>query len=554
MNNKLPFLLHLTYQYMNVCFLSFHASVVIEKKMRLIYFTKPCLKSLIFKGKYMVMACALLGVLSADGYAQSRGGGRGANVELAPAESEELSSTTTLPASVTVQNSYVVNAPSAGIVETVDLKIGSMVEKGSLIGQMDVSDERYQISLLSEQLAHINLQLAQIQSNLAVEGELKMLALKNKELAAARLSRAEQLSQKQVVSADTVESTTQALISAEQQIVSRQQAQMRLEQQSALLLSDKNRITLQINKLKSDIAEATIKAPVSGQIVRFSNSPKQFVREGDIIAEIQDMDGFEIAADIPSELIRYLNPGQSISANTPAGQKIDANLRAILPQHNQRTGTRAVRITPQSELPVSIAAEGAQLTVQIPNRTSGKVVTIPKDALLPIEGRYVVFVAEDGKAMRRNVTIGGTSSGRIIVLGGVDVGEQVVIKGNEGLSDGQALRQGGGNKPAQANKAPPKPDADAENWALSWQTRRGESTAQLVLSQTANLYNGEPIQVSREGAGVQFSGEATLPFGIVELKFDGQIDGAIMSGTVTILGLPNGNEPQLPFQGKRVKK
>ena len=55
----------------------------------------------------------------------------------------------------------------------------------------------------------------------------------------------------------------------------------------------------------------------------------------------------------------------------------------------------------------------------------------------------------------------------------------------------------------------------------------------------------------KEAGRLKFTGELTLPFGIIELKFDGEIDGAIMTGTVTLIGLPNGNEPVLDFQGKK---
>lgn len=488
----------------------------------------------------------------AEAMAQSRGGGRGANVETAPAQMEQLRSATPVAATVIALNSYKVTAPFAGIVSIADVRAGSQVKKGAVIGEIDATDEKHQLQLLNEQLNHIELQLSQIKTNLSVEKQLEAFAIENRELAARRLQRAEQLSQKQVVSADTVENATQSLISAEQQIVSREQAQMRLEQQGALLRSDKSRISLQREKLKSEIMAARMRSPIDGQIISLNSSVQYFVREGDVIAEIQDVNSFEIAADVPSELIRYLTVGQRLTAFTPTGQQIDATLRAVLPQHNQRTGTRAVRITPQTSLPVTIAADGAQLSVQVPDRSAEAVVTIPKDGLLPVDGGYVVYVAEQGKAVRRSVEIGGTSKGRVIILSGISDKEQIIVKGNEGLSDGDALRQGGGGgRPAPAAAAP-RPGADAQKWALSWQTRRGESEAELVLSKAANLYDGAPVEVIQQGDNIQFTGEATLPFGIIELKFDGMIDGGIMSGMVRIIGLPNGNEPELAFQGKRI--
>ena len=503
----------------------------------------------------LIMLVFVYAAMQQQAFAQSRGGNsRGATVELEEAQLEQVRSSTTLPASIIVQNSHIVNAPDTGLVTLSGLKIGSEIAKGSIIGKMDTDEKQHQLAIFTEQLSHIELQLSQIEINLSIEEELKTFAIRNREVAEKRLFRAEQLGQKQVVTTDMVENATQSLISAEQQIVTRTQAQMRLEQQAALLKSEQNRLSLQRSKLTSEIADATLIAPITGQIVRVNKSPTFYAREGDVIVEIQEENNFEIAVDIPSELIRFIKVGQELAATTPSGQRITAKIRTILPQHNQRTGTRAIRLMPSQKLPLSIAAEGARLTVQIPDKPSDAVVTIAKDGLLPVSGGYVVFVANQGKAERRNVEIGGTVNGRILILSGVQTGEKIVIKGNENLSDGDALKQGSGKPKTPQAKAPPKPGDDAEKWQLSWQTRRGETTAELIISEAVSLYNGAATEVVRQGDNVAFTGEATLPFGIIELKFNGQIDGAIMAGTVTLYGLPNGNTPEIPFQGKRVRK
>ncbi|NBQ84335.1 MAG: efflux transporter periplasmic adaptor subunit, partial [Alphaproteobacteria bacterium] len=53
---------------------------------------------------------------------------------------------------------------------------------------------------------------------------------------------------------------------------------------------------------------------------------------------------------------------------------------------------------------------------------------------------YIVFVIEDGKAIQRQVITGGILDGRVIIKDGVKAEEQVVIKGNELLSNGQAVQ------------------------------------------------------------------------------------------------------------------
>jgi len=432
-----------------------------------------------------------------------------------------------------------------------EIKTGSTVKAGDGLAKLDVTELSHQLELLQAQLKEANLQKTQAIASIDFEQQLEQLAQESFELAKTKQTRATQLSQKGVVSTEAAEIVASAVIAAKQQMIARRQAQMKLENQITLLDATKARLELQIAKLRADIASASVKAPVSGQLASIVRAQSSYLRQGDIIAEIQNKGSYEIAVDVPAELVKFLSEKMAIEASSPTGQKIATNLRAILPQFDQRTATRAIRLTPTQELPANMAADGIRLTVQLPDRPAEPVITIPKDALLPVDGRFVVFVENDGVAIRREVEIGGTSQGRVMVLTGITAGEMVVVKGHEGLADGDSLRSTKGAD-AQKKAAPKTPGDDAVKWALNWQTRRGEQAAELILSKAVNLYNGQPIEVVQEADRLKFTGELTLPFGIVELKFDGQIDGAIMSGTVTLIGLPNGSEPVLDFLGKRV--
>jgi hypothetical protein len=56
--------------------------------------------------------------------------------------------------------------------------------------------------------------------------------------------------------------------------------------------------------------------------------------------------------------------------------------------------------------------------------------------VLPIQGTYYVWVANDGKATRRQVELGVRTPGFVEARSGVDAGEQVVVGGQERLAEG----------------------------------------------------------------------------------------------------------------------
>jgi membrane fusion protein (multidrug efflux system) len=79
------------------------------------------------------------------------------------------------------------------------------------------------------------------------------------------------------------------------------------------------------------------------------------------------------------------------------------------------------------------------LTVAL-EKQRANVLLIPEEALVPREGRQYVFVVEDGKAMEREVTLGGRAPGLAEISGGVAAGELVITEGTQRVRSGSAVQ------------------------------------------------------------------------------------------------------------------
>ena len=90
-------------------------------------------------------------------------------------------------------------------------------------------------------------------------------------------------------------------------------------------------------------------------------------------------------------------------------------------------------------LPRSLQTENAPVTLQVPTTSPAPVVTVPKDAVIPISGGHIVFIAAEGVALQRRVKLGNAAGDAFIVLDGLQPGEQVITRGNEGLVDGRKI-------------------------------------------------------------------------------------------------------------------
>jgi multidrug efflux pump subunit AcrA (membrane-fusion protein) len=85
---------------------------------------------------------------------------------------------------------------------------------------------------------------------------------------------------------------------------------------------------------------------------------------------------------------------------------------------------------------------GMFATVNLVTNSRLDVPVINRSAMINTYGKWVVFVVPKGKtnAERREVSIGLESEDRVEITGGLVVGDNIVIAGQNFLSDGDAVR------------------------------------------------------------------------------------------------------------------
>ena len=237
------------------------------------------------------------------------------------------------------------------------------------------------------------------------------------------------------------------------------------------------------------------------------------------------------------------------------------SLRVILPEENRRTSSRFTRLSFDGDISDDIRSNGAQIDVLVPSSEVKELLVIPQDAVIPVAGGHVVFVFDQGVAKRQAVRLGAAIDERITVNSGLQEGELVITRGNEGLDDGAAVKQGkipkrdvpnqqkSLEKVEDIKEIPIELADDAKTWLLKWQTRRGEQTGKFQLSSRASLYNDKPVFVTKRDGAVYFDTELVLPFGIVTLSFELTPTSTSMNGIVILSGLPNGKEVQMDVTG-----
>jgi RND family efflux transporter MFP subunit len=365
---------------------------------------------------------------------------RSTPVEVAIAEQKMISTTSTVDGRVVVGAGVRVVAPKSGQIVFEPLKIGEMVQKGDVIARMEVTD-------LTKTLQDLRLKdkqkKRQMENNrLRIDSESRRLAIliKQADLIADRLDRIETLTQNQVTTQTSLGEANIRYFEKQQQIVQVENSISILQQDREVMAIDLETLQIEIADIQRQISEAEIVAPINGQIISLADFSIGYSRVGDTLVTLQRDDDYEIEADIPLGWMAYLRDVQTIAYENHLGVMQTARLRVELPQENPRSRTRLVRFEIPDVLDENLRAVGASLALMVPTSIPEDQITVPSDALVPLRGGYIVFVIEDGKAIQRQVITGGILDGRVIIKDGVKAAEQVVIKGNELLSNGQAVQ------------------------------------------------------------------------------------------------------------------
>jgi membrane fusion protein (multidrug efflux system) len=192
----------------------------------------------------------------------------------------------------------------------------------------------------------------------------------------------------------------------------------------------------QLDLLKVRLDRTTVRAPFSGVVGRRFVSLGDYVTTDSRLAAIQTVTPQRATFQVPERYADRLKVGQRVTFRVAAlpGKEFSGRVDFVDPIVQLPGRTILVKAdvpNPRRELQAGMFIEVRLATAVRPNA-----VIIAEDAVLPLQGANFVWVAADGKAARRQVELGVRTPGFVEARSGVEAGEQVVVGGQERLSDG----------------------------------------------------------------------------------------------------------------------
>jgi len=320
---------------------------------------------------------------------------------------------------VTAARSADLRFGSAGEVSMISPKMrnGVAIDKGEVLARLD--DVRYQLAL-----EEVKVQ---------IEGETVNIASLKRQVALRQkqLERTRKMVARNVATDANLDEVDLALTIAENQL------NMSLNRLSQLQVAKKSR--------EQDIEDTILRAPFAGTLSTVSIGLGKRASNAAAVAQLTDQNSLEVPFSVSADI--FANAAELIGQNVDVSWRTGGQDVALVPA----TITRAEAIVDKSQgggqlyavLDTSDAGTippGAFVEVRFVGKVLNAVFELPEEALV---NNAEVFVIQDGRTERREVTAEYRADGRVWVSGALKPGEQIVSSRLPGIGPGMMVRIAG---------------------------------------------------------------------------------------------------------------
>jgi RND family efflux transporter MFP subunit len=224
----------------------------------------------------------------------------------------------------------------------------------------------------------------------------------------------------------------------------------------------------EVERLEDMLAKYSIVAPFDGYVTAQRTEVGEWVMQGQAIAEVIELNRVDVEALVSEDYIHRLQIGMNADVAVPSapGRVFRGEVAFIVPQADTQSRSFPVKVRVENPIerdrpPLLMSGMFAEVTFSLGE--GGTSLLVPKDAVVLGGPSPTVYVFEPqpdersaGTVRPVSVSLGRPSGALIEVAGTLQAGQPVVVRGNERLFPGQAVRVQQ-EQPASAAELRPAP-------------------------------------------------------------------------------------------------
>ncbi len=297
----------------------------------------------------------------------------------------------------------------SGKVVSVPVDVGDTVREGQVLVQLDTTD--------------VEAQLRQAEAGLTVAQVNQQLAAITLENARVNLERVKELHNQGVVSDKDLE-----------------MAQMAFDQaNSGLADAQVKQAEASLDLIKNQLQNFTLTAPISGMVASRTIDPGEMVMPGGPVITLVDISRVVVECSVPEGEVNRIKTGEKIKIRVPAAaaEPFEGEITSIAPAADPVSKSFPVKI--QIANSEQLLKPGMFAEVELATEAFNDVLILPKEAVVDKGDMQIVYVVRDGRAYEAKVRTGASDLNSVVIVEGVQAGDQVVAVGQNTVKDQTAV-------------------------------------------------------------------------------------------------------------------
>ena len=353
-----------------------------------------------------------------------------------------------------LRSRYVISAPVAGYTPRLAWKAGDTVRAGVAVTVLEpprpvVLDARTKDSA-EARVRSAEAAYTVAQSRVATQTEQVRAARADVEYWRKQQAREEALRKSGDLPVSRVERTVADLKRAEAALAAAERGVVTAKDEVAAARAEvaSARTTLRPTAGGATGERIPVVAPAGGRVIRVVRESEGVVAPGEALLEIGDARAIEVVVEVLSADAVRIAPGMKVVLERWGGPKpLEARVRVVEPGgftkisalgvEEQRVRVVADLVSPEEEW--RALGDGYRVEAAFVLWEGAQVVQVPANALFRVGEGWAVFVAEGDRARRRMVKVGQRTGLAAEIVGGLQVGEVVVVHPDETVEDGKTL-------------------------------------------------------------------------------------------------------------------
>ncbi len=201
-----------------------------------------------------------------------------------------------------------------------------------------------------------------------------------------------------------------------------------------------SQLQAQIERHEYDLSRSKVVAPFNGYVTSEYTEVGQWINKGGQVVELIDTDTVKITVDVPERYVSQIKLDEKVIIKLDAlpDLEIEGRIGSIVPQAYREARTFPVKVEVENKDHAIKSGMVARVSFLIGEPSLVKLV--PKDAIVESNNSKFLYVVNNGTAQPMPVSTGIAYKNLIEVIGPIETGQLVVIRGNERLQPGQPVK------------------------------------------------------------------------------------------------------------------